>query len=137
MIAANQSAVVAVDMSAQTDYASAAGGGIRAISGRKNAVPGLGNTWDVWLGGLGTEDGFLYWDEDGNRYYDMALLEQAFYAAQQKGNFPGWTWKDFLDYYFTPSGKHFVPVGEPWVLLILALAYVGYVFIRRTRAREV
>jgi hypothetical protein len=42
-----------------------------------------------------------------------------------------------LAQYFNPSGKHHVPLGEPWVLLILALAYVGYVFIRRTRAREV
>jgi hypothetical protein len=100
-------------------------------------IGGTGSGWDNWLKSLDDEGGYLYSDEDGNRYYDMALLEQAFYAAQQKGNFPGWTWKDFLDYYFTPSGKHFVPVGEPWVLLILALAYVGYVFIRRTRAREV
>jgi hypothetical protein len=123
MIAANQSAVAAVDMSAQTDYASAAGGGARAISGRKNAVPGLGNTWDVWLGGLGTEDGFLYWDEDGNRYYDMDLLHQAFDEAKKNGQLPGWTWEDFLAQFFDPSTKHNVPVGEAWALLVMALGY--------------
>jgi hypothetical protein len=98
-------------------------------------IGGTGSGWDNWLKSLDDEGGYLYSDEDGNRYYDMALLEQAFYAAQQKGNFPGWTWKDFLDYYFTPSGKHFVPVGEPWVLLILALGYVGCMLVRRARTR--
>ena len=91
----------------------------------------------MWLGGLGTEDGFLYWDDEKNRYYDMELLKEAFLRAQQNGNFPGWTWEDFLAQYFYPSGKHHVPVGEPWVLLILALGYVGYVFVRRIRIREV
>ena len=99
-------------------------------------IGGTGSGWDNWLRSLDATGGYLYSDGD-KRYYNMVLLEQAFYAAQQNGNFPGWTWEDFLNEYFNPSGKHFVPVGEPWVLLILALAYVGYVFIRRTRAREV
>ena len=97
---------------------------------------GTGSAWDRWLSGLGADEGYLYGDEN-NRYYDMDKLHDAFDAAQEAGNFPGWTWEDFLAYYFNPSSKHHVPVGEPWVLLILALAYVGYVFIRRTRAREV
>ena len=97
---------------------------------------GTGSGWDNWLSGLGADGGYLYGDEN-NRYYDMDKLRAAFDAAQQNGNFPGWTWEDFLAQYFYPSGKHHVPLGEPWVLLILALAYVGYVFIRRTRAREV
>ena len=99
-------------------------------------IGGTGSGWDNWLSGLGAEGGFLYGDEN-NRYYDMDLLHEAFKKAQKNGNFPGWTWEDFLAYYFNLSDKHHVPVGEPWVLLILALAYVGYVFIRRTRAREV
>lgn len=99
-------------------------------------APG-GGGWDIWLNGLGAEGGYLYSDDAGNRYYDMELLKQAFLAAQQNGNFPGWTWDDFLNEYFNPSGKHFMPVGEPWILLILALAYVGYVFIRRARARGI
>lgn len=100
-------------------------------------LPGISDTWDTWLKGLGAGDGFLYVDGEDNRYYDMALLHDAFVNAQKNGNFPGWDWEDFLNEYFNPSDKHHVPVGEPWVLLILALAYVGYVFIRRTRAREV
>lgn len=105
------------------------------MSGPRRIAP-VGGGWDIWLSGLGADGGFLYGDEN-NRYYDMELLKQAFLAAQQNGNFPGWTWEDFLNEYFNPSGKHHVPLGEPWVLLILALAYVGYVFIRRTRARGI
>ena len=101
-------------------------------------IGGTGSGWDNWLKSLDAGGGYLYSDDDGNRYYDMTLLKVAFDAAQQNGNFPGWTWEEFLAQYFNnPYSKHFVPVGEPWVLLILALAYVGYVFIRRTRAREV
>jgi hypothetical protein len=100
-------------------------------------IGGTGSAWDHWLSGLDAAGGYLYSDDAGNRYYDMALLYEAFINAQKNGNFPGWTWEDFLAQYFNPSGKHFVPVGEPWVLLILALAYVGYMFIRRTRARGV
>lgn len=101
-------------------------------------IGGTGRGWDNWLSGLGAEEGYLYGDEN-NRYYDMDKLHDAFDAAQEAGNFPGWTWERFLAEYFNADGqdKHHVPVGEPWVLLILALAYVGYVFIRRTRAREV
>ena len=108
------------------------------MSGPRRLAPG-GGGWDIWLSGLGTEDGYLYTDDAGHRYYDMALLEQAFYAAQQNGNLPSLTWDEFLAQYFNADGqnKHYAPLGEPWVLLILALAYVGYVFIRRARAREV
>ena len=101
-------------------------------------LPGISDTWDTWLKGLVVGDGFLYVDGEGNRYYDMTLLEQAFYTAQQNGNFPGWTWKDFLDQFFNNedvNSRHFVPLGEPWVLLILALGYVGYMVIRRSRVR--
>lgn len=102
-------------------------------------IGGTGSGWDRWLSGLGAGDGYLYSDGDGNRYYDMALLYEAFINAQKNGNFPGWTWEEFLEKYFNADGqnKHHVPLGEPWVLLILALAYLGYVFIRRTRARGI
>ena len=101
-------------------------------------LPGISDTWDTWLKGLGAGDGFLYVDGEGNRYYDMALLHDAFDAAQQNGNFPGWDWEDFLDQFFNNedvNSRHFVPLGEPWVLLILALGYVGYMVIRRSRVR--
>lgn len=107
------------------------------MSGPRRVAP-VGGGWDRWLSGLGADGGFLYGDEN-NRYYDMEKLYRAFQEAQKNGNFPGWTWEEFLEKYFNAEGqnKHHVPLGEPWVLLILALAYVGYVFIRRTRARGI
>lgn len=111
----------------------AIGGSVR---GPRRLAPG-GGGWDIWLSGLGAEDGYLYSDDAGNRYYDMELLKQAFLAAQQNGNFPGWTWEDFLNEYFNPSGKHFVPVGEPWMLLILALGYAAFRFVRSRRRSAV
>lgn len=106
------------------------------MSGPRRVAP-VGGGWDIWLSGLDAAGGYLYSDDSGNRYYDMALLYEAFINAQKNGNFPGWTWEDFLDKFFDQQNKHRVPLGEPWVLLILALAYVGYVFIRRTRARGI
>lgn len=103
-------------------------------------VPGLGLTWDNWLDGLGEGSGWVSGDAGSIRYYNLDELREAFETAQKNGQFPGWTWQDFLDQFFNNedvNSRHFVPLGEPWVLLILALAYVGYVFIRRTRAREV
>lgn len=111
----------------------AIGGSVR---GPRRVAP-VGGGWDIWLSGLDAAGGYLYSDDSGNRYYDMALLYEAFINAQKNGNFPGWTWEDFLDKFFDQQNKHRVPLGEPWVLLILALAYVGYVFIRRTRARGI
>ena len=103
-------------------------------------VPGLGLTWDNWLDGLGAGSGWVSGEAGGIRYYNLDELKKAFELAQKNGNFPGWTWEMFLEQFFNNkdvNSRHFMPVGEPWVLLILALGYVGYVFIRRARAREV
>lgn len=100
--------------------------GVRAMSARRlPSIGGLGSNWDFWLTGLGSDEGFLYGDEN-NRYYDMATLHIAFDQAQKEGNFPGWTWERFLDEYFNAEGqnKHHVPLGEAWVLLAMALVYV-------------
>lgn len=101
-------------------------------------VPGLGLTWDNWLDGLGEGSGWVSGDAGGIRYYNLDELREAFEAAQKNGQFPGWTWQDFLDQFFNNedvNSRHFVPLGEPWVLLILALGYVGYMVIRRSRVR--
>ena len=101
-------------------------------------VPGISDTWDTWLKGLGVDDGFLYVDGEGNRYYNLDELREAFERAQKNGQFPGWDWDMFLKQFFNnkeANNRHFVPVGEPWVLLILALGYVGYMVIRRSRVR--
>lgn len=99
-------------------------GGAR-FSGRRNAAPS-GGGWDAWLSGLGAGDGFLYVDAEGNRYYDMDLLKAAFEKLKSEGNLPGYLmdWEDFLDAYFNQTGKHNVPLGEAWILLLMAVAYV-------------
>ena len=118
---------------------SALGGGYAGIGGRMSGprrLPGLG--WDHWLDGMTGGEGnpFLY-EDGGVRYYDEATLRAWFEA--NKDNFPGWTWEQFLTEFFNPSSKYAFPVGEPWVLLILALGYVGYMLVRsaRTRARGI
>ena len=120
---------------------SALGGGYAGIGGRMSAprrVPGLVPTWDHWLDGLGEGSGWVSGDAGGIRYYNLDELKVAFELAQQNGNFPGWTWQDFLDQFFNnkeANNRHFLPVGEPWALLILALGYVGYMLVRRARTR--
>jgi hypothetical protein len=108
-------------------------GTVRGIGGRKNAAPG-GLGWGHWLDGMTAGEGnpFLY-EDGGVRYYDEATLKAWFEA--NKDNFPGWTWEQFLTEFFNPSSKYAFPVGEPWALLILALGYVGYMLVRRARAR--
>lgn len=115
---------------------SAVGGGysgtVRGIGGRKNAAPG-GLGWDHWLDGFKGETGVVY--IDGVLYFDYDALEEWFAEAQKDGNFPGWTWEQFLNEFFNPSSKYAFPVGEPWALLVLALGYVGYMVVRRARTR--
>lgn len=105
------------------------------MSGPRRAAPTTGAGWGNWLNGYEGIGG-TYRDGDV-LYFDYKTLQKWFEDAQAAGNFPGWTWEKFLNEFFNPSSNYAFPVGEPWVLLILALAYVGYVFIRRTRAREI
>ena len=120
---------------------SAVGSGYTGIGGRMSGprrIPGLGVSWDNWLDGLGEGSGWVSGDAGGIRYYNLDELKAAFELAQQNGNFPGWTWQDFLDQFFNnkdANNRHFLPVGEPWALLILALGYVGYMLVRRARTR--
>lgn len=136
---ANASAVYANNYTPMSSAVSAVGAGnapaVKAAPSRRRAPGTVSGTWDTWLNGLGVGNGYLYADDEGNRYYDMEALRAYFEA--NKDHFPGWTWEDFLAQFFNQQDKHRVPLGEPWLLLILALAYVGYVFVRRIRAHEV
>lgn len=107
-----------------------------SITGRHNA-PVTGGGYDAWLGSLGVGEGYLYSDAEGNRYYDMTLLEATFNELKASGNFPDWlTWDDFLAQYFNADGqdKHRVPLGEPWILLLFAALLV--VIQRRRLAKQ-
>lgn len=136
---ADASAVYANNYAPMSSVVSAVGAGnapaVKAAPSRRRAPGTVSGTWDTWLNGLGVGNGYLYADDEGNRYYDMEALRAYFEA--NKDHFPGWTWEDFLAQFFNQQDRHRVPLGEPWVLLILALTYVGYVFVRRIRIREV
>ena len=95
-----------------------------SITGRHNAPP-TGGGYDAWLNGLGAGEGFLYVDGEGNRYYDMDKLKETFEELKSEGNLPGYlSWEDFLAQYFDQTGKHNVPLGEAWVLLLFAALLV-------------
>lgn len=119
----------------------ALGGTYTGIGGRMSGprrVPGLVPTWDHWLDGLGEGSGWVSGEAGGIRYYNLDELHEAFDAAQKNGQLPGWTWEMFLEQFFNnkeANNRHFVPLGEPWALLILALGYVGYMLVRRARTR--
>lgn len=136
---ANASAVYANNYTPMSSVVSAVGAGnaptVKAAPSRRRAPGTVSGTWDTWLNGLDVGNGYLYADDEGNRYYDMEALRAYFEA--NKDHFPGWTWEDFLAQFFNQQDKHRVPLGEPWLLLILALAYVGYVFVRRIRICEI
>ncbi len=115
---------------------SALGGGYAGIGGRMSGprrVPGTGGDYGNWLDGFEGQPGVE--KIDGVLYFDYETLKAWFAAAQQNGQFPGWTWTGFLNKFFNPSPDYAFPVGEPWALLILALGYVGYMVVRRARTR--
>lgn len=106
----------------------------RGFAGRRAPGTGGGGTaagWNNWLNGLGVGQGYLYEDAEGNRYYDMDALKA--YFENNKDNFPGWTWEQFLEKFFDEQDKHRVPLGEAWVLLAMALGYALVMWIRSRR----
>lgn len=110
----------------------AIGGSVR---GPRRSAP-VGGGLGYWLDGMtGGDDPFLY-EEGGIRYYDEAALRAWFEA--NKDNLPSLTWDQFLAY-FNGAGKYAfaTPVGEPWMLLILALGYAAFRFVRSRRRSAV
>lgn len=103
----------------------------RGLSGRKNAPPTTGGGWDKWLDKVPYMEDYI--GEDGVKYYDYQTLYNAFIEAQRNGNFPGWTWEQFLENFFNPSEKYDFPLGEAWVLLVMALGYALVMWIRSRR----
>ena len=88
----------------------------------------IGNSFLAWLGTVvGTESNYLYCI-DGVYYFSEQGLRALFEAAQKDNNFPGLTWEEFLTW-FSPysageGAKYKFPVGEPWILLLLAIGLV-------------
>lgn len=119
------------------------GGASRGISGRKNGA--VEDSWLDWLyregshwGGGNAEDGFTF---------DYSQLKDAYndyvtnYWQKMWGTPP--TFDQWLTWFQGNGGSHdykgntysWVPVGDYYPLLILAMLYVGYVAIRRRKSK--
>jgi hypothetical protein len=123
------------------------GGASRRISGRKNGS--VEDSWLQWLArygrGFGTESGD---EENGYTYsFDYYQLHDAYdkyvneYWDDMWGDPP--TFDQWLLWFQGNGGSHgyrgdmynWVPVGDYYPLLILAMLYVGYVAIRRRKSK--
>lgn len=107
----------------------------------QNNTNTIGNSFLVWLGTkVETESNYLYCI-DGVYYFSEQGLRELFEAAKKDNNFPDLTWEEFLSWFSQYSAgegaKYKFPVGEPWILLLLAIGLVLWrsQALRKIRAR--
>lgn len=101
-------------------------------------APGTIDPIEQWLRsliaqGLGGYSG----QTDGTYYFDLAALKAYYEQLIAGNNMPGFTWEEILNWFNTQEGTKTydfnpLPVGEPWVLLILAVLYAVYLLWRRS-----
>ena len=123
------------------------GGASRGMAGRKNGA--VEDSWLKWLAkygtGYGNESGD---DENGWTYsFDYYQLEMAYkdYVANYWDDMWGEppTFEQWLTWFQGNGGSHayrgntynWVPIGDYYPLLILAILYIGYVAIRRRKSQ--
>ena len=141
---------VAGDMAMASDQAYAGIGNTtdpRGISGRKNG--GVEDSWLDWLarygrgfgtgsGDINSNDGWTY-TFDYNQLYNAYLEYVNNYWQKMWGTPP--SFEQWLAWFQGNGGSHdykgntysWVPIGDYYPLLILAMLYVGYVIIRRRK----
>ena len=125
------------------------GGASRGISGRKNGS--VEDSWLQWLALYGTKYGTQTGDEENGYiysfdYYDlydayMDYIENYWNDMWGGDNKP--TFEQWLSWFQGGDGSHgyrgntytWVPIGDYYPLLILAMLYVGYVAIRRRKSK--
>ncbi len=122
-------------------------GGMNPISGRKNGS--VEDSWLDWLYRYGWQYGTGTQDEE-NRWtytFDYNQLDKAYqdyvtnYWDDMWGEPP--SFDEWLAWFQGSDGSHgyrgntynWVPVGDYYPLLILAMLYVGYVAIRRRKSK--
>lgn len=102
----------------------------------RNRAPGnIGSTFSRWLAEIVADSNNYLYEIDGVYYFSESTLRALFEAAQSSGNFPGLTWEKFLSWFTSGQGSNATyqfPVGEPWVLLILAVLYAVFLLWRRS-----
>jgi hypothetical protein len=132
------------------------------INNRFNAPPGMsgeegdddGNgyeAWKRWLASLGIQfgekgEGDNVWNFDNEAAWNSFLLwyricYQKEYDPNNTTTPPEFTYEQWLQWFTSNGGSHkygdytfnFTPVGNIIPLLVMALAYVGYLYIRRRK----
>ena len=123
------------------------GGASRGLGGRKNGA--VEDSWLQWLAKYGTGYGSGSGDDENGWTYtfDYYQLDKAYqdyvtnYWDDMWGEPP--TFDQWLTWFQGNGGSHdyrgntynWVPVGDYYPLLILAMLYVGYVAIRRRKSK--
>jgi hypothetical protein len=141
---------VAGDMAVASDQAYAGIGnttGPRGISGRKNGD--VEDSWLDWLYRHGYTYGSVSGDEQNGYTYSFSYSDLLEAYNDYKENYWQMMWGDpptfdqWLTWFQGDGGMHdyrgnsyvWLPVGDYYPLLILAMLYVGYVAIRRRKSK--
>jgi hypothetical protein len=141
--------VVANPVATYAGIGNTTGGASRGIGGRKNGA--VEDSWLQWLAKYGTGYGNVSGDEDNGYIYSfdyddlyaayMDYIENYWDEMWGGDNKP--TFEQWLLWFQGNDGSHdykgntynWVPVGDYYPLLILAMLYVGYVAIRRRKSK--
>ena len=112
----------------------------RASAQHRAPSSGMGDSWGNsvgdWLDGktnFGNEIDGIWWfsEEEANNLYDQLFGEGSDYWNEGMGDPP--SRKDFLDWLRRGEGKYRMPIGDIWPLVLIALAYMAMMFVRKRK----
>lgn len=101
---------------------------------------GMGNSWGNsvgdWLneiGGVGYESGGIWWfnEDEARTLYNELFGEESDYWNEGMGDPP--TEEDFLDWLRSGKGNYRMPIGDILPLILIALAYMAMMFVRKRK----
>ena len=133
--------------SAYAGIGNTTGGALRGIGGRKNGA--AEDSWLQWLARYGSGFGTVSGDEENGYTYSFDYYQLLNAYDEYVNNYWDDMWgtppsfDQWLLWFQSNDGSHgyrgdtynWVPVGDYYPLLILALLYVGYIAIRRRKSQ--